>query len=125
MKKKRSITLIEIMIVILLIGIIGGALAFNMRGSMDQGRAFKSEQNMLRLHDILMLEYAKGELELSAIVADWGKYVAASPMVKDGGRELIRDGWKKVFKLSLSDDQEDILISSEKLEAFKTRHEKS
>ena len=60
--KKRFITLIEIMIVILLIGLIGGALAFNMRGSIDEGKAFKSEQNISRLHDVLMMEYANGNL---------------------------------------------------------------
>ncbi len=53
-------TLIEIMIVILLIGMIGGALAFNMRGSMDEGKKFKTRQNIARVYDILMMEHAEG-----------------------------------------------------------------
>lgn len=36
-RKKQSITLVEMMVVITLIGIIGGALAFNMRGSLQKG----------------------------------------------------------------------------------------
>ncbi len=59
--KKQAITLIEIMIVILLIGLIGGTLAYNMRGSLDKGKEFKTEQNKSKLYDVLMLEYAKGE----------------------------------------------------------------
>lgn len=37
-KRKQSITLIEMMVVITLIGIVGGALAFNMRGSIQKGK---------------------------------------------------------------------------------------
>jgi len=121
-KKKRSITLIEIMIVILLIGIIGGTLAFNMRGSMDQGRAFKSEQNMLRIHDILMLEMASSGRDLAEIVANWEENVKNSPMVKDGS-EICKDGWNKLFEVKVIDD-DDLQITSAKLEAFKKKHEK-
>ncbi len=120
-KKKRSITLIEIMIVILLIGIIGGTLAFNMRGSMDQGRAFKSEQNMLRIHDILMLEMASSGRDLPDIVANWEENVKNSPMVK-GGSEICKDGWNKPFEVKVIND--DLQITSSKLKAFKKKHEK-
>ena len=121
-KKKRAITLIEIMIVILLIGIIGGTLAFNMRGSMDQGRAFKSEQNMMRINDILMLESASRGRDLSEIVTSWEEAVSRSPMVKNGA-ELCRDGWNRAFEVKVSDEDE-LKITSAKLEAFKKKHEK-
>ncbi len=83
-KKKKAVTLIEIMIVIVLISLIGGALAFNMRGSMDQGRAFKTEQNINRAYDILMLEYAKGELVLKEIVELQKDILNKSPLVTEG-----------------------------------------
>ncbi|MCH9611107.1 MAG: hypothetical protein S4CHLAM81_15190 [Chlamydiales bacterium] len=121
-KKKRSITLIEIMIVILLIGIIGGTLAFNMRGSMDQGRAFKSEQNILRVQDILLLETAQTGKELSEVVTRWKEVVASSSMVKNAN-ELCKDGWNKEFEVSATGDDE-VEVRSAKLDAFKKKNEK-
>lgn len=122
MRKKNAITLIEIMIVILLIGIIGGTLAFNMRGSMDQGRVFKTEQNRMRIYDILMLESAQTGKELSQIAREWETYVKKSPMVRDP-KQLCCDGWKKKFKVEVQED-DDLVITSEKLEAYKKRHDK-
>ena len=43
MQKKRALTLLEIMIVIVLIGIIGSVIGVNMKGSLDAGKAFKSD----------------------------------------------------------------------------------
>ncbi len=123
MKKKRyAVTLIEMMIVIMLIGIIGGALAFNMRGSMDQGRAFKTEQNQMRIHDILSLEATKGNYTLEEVVRDWKAFIQCSPLVKDSD-ELCRDGWKHPFNV----DQEDgeIVVHSSKLSDYKKKHEKA
>ncbi len=123
MKKKRSVTLIEIMIVIMLIGLIGGALAFNMRGSMDQGRAFKTEQNQMRVHDILMLEAAKGD-DLDTVVKNWESRVTSSPLASQKNNDILFDGWKKKFLVSIVDDDE-ILVKSQKLESYKQKHEKS
>ena len=120
-KKKRSITLIEIMIVILLIGLIGGALAFNMRGSMDQGRAFKTEQNMLRISNILLLESAQSGRDLQDLVEKWEDVVGSSPMVKNRD-EVCKDGWNKPFVVKASNDE--LEITSAKLDAFKKKHEK-
>lgn len=121
MRKKRSITLIEIMIVMMLIGLIGGALAFNMRGSMDQGRVFKTEQNQMRIHDILMLEAAKGD-SLVAVVEDWETRVLKSPLANQG-KDILLDGWKQKFSVSIQDDDE-IKVSSVKLEEYKNKHAK-
>ncbi|MCP5470300.1 MAG: prepilin-type N-terminal cleavage/methylation domain-containing protein [Chlamydiales bacterium] len=118
-KKKRAITLIEIMIVILLIGIIGGTLAFNMRGSMDQGRAFKTEQNIMRIQDILLLESAQTGNDLSIVVKNWQNVVKRSTMVRDP-KEVCCDGWKKEFEVKEVDDE--VVITSKKLEAFKKKH---
>lgn len=121
MKKKRSVTLIEIMIVIMLIGLIGGALAFNMRGSMDQGRVFKSEQNLNRVHDILMLESAKGT-DLEKIADNWQWYVNNSPLGAGAGNDCTCDGWKKEFNVKVKGN--DLVVSSKKLEAHRDAHTK-
>lgn len=122
MKKKRCVTLIEIMIVIMLIGLIGGALAFNMRGSMDQGRAFKTEQNQIKIHNILMLEAAQGK-ELDTVVKNWETYVKSSPLANNKNDDILYDGWKKKFVVSVVDDDE-IKVHSEKLDTYQKKHEK-
>lgn len=104
-KKKRAITLIEIMIVILLIGLIGGALAYNMRGSLDEGKRFKTKQNINRIEDILLIEYAKGNETTEEICNHWQEIVGRSPLVKRNGREIIVDGWGEPFKVTIVDGE--------------------
>lgn len=117
-RKKRPVTLIEIMIVILLIGLIGGALAYNMRGSLDQGKAFKTEQNISRAYDILMMKCAEGE-SLDAIVEKPGDFLKNSPLVKDAEKLLV-DGWGA--PMTCTKDGDDIKITSEKLKTWNTQH---
>ncbi len=49
--KRRYITLIEIMIVMFLIALITGVLAYNYRGSLDEGKAFKTKTGLAMLRD--------------------------------------------------------------------------
>ncbi|MCH9608555.1 MAG: hypothetical protein S4CHLAM45_11330 [Chlamydiales bacterium] len=112
-KKKRSVTLIEIMIVIMLIGLIGGALAFNMRGSMDQGRVFKTEQNQARIQDILTLEIAKGE-DPAKIKSTWETKVKESPLAN---QDIVFDGWKDKFEVSV-DGEGEVVVVSKKLNTY-------
>ncbi|MEZ5315282.1 MAG: type II secretion system protein [Chlamydiales bacterium] len=114
-RKKQSVTLIEIMIVILLIGLIGGALAFNMRGSMDKGKMFKTEQNISRLYDALMMEYAKGERNLNQIIEDRENILRECPFVKDG-LTLLKDGWGNALLIKTDKDDNDLIITSPKME---------
>jgi prepilin-type N-terminal cleavage/methylation domain-containing protein len=119
-KKKRAVTLIEIMIVILLIGLISGALAFNMRGSMDKGRVFKSQQNAIRVYDILMMESAKGELDLEQIVQNKEQILNKSPLVKNGA-SLLKDGWGKSLEITINGD--DLEIFSAKAREWENAHQ--
>lgn len=106
MKKKRPVTLIELLIVILLIGIIGGALAFNMKGSLDKGKTFKTEEGMRTIKDILQLEIAQGR-SMGDVVDKWEACVKNSPLA---GRpeELMKDGWGYTYKVSIKDDDIDV-----------------
>lgn len=119
-RKKRPVTLIEIMIVILLIGLIGGALAYNMRGSLDQGKAFKTEQNISRAYDILMMKVAEGE-SMDAIVANPEEFLKKSPLVKDPEKLLV-DGWGS--KMTCKIEKDDIEITSQKLKDWNVKHGK-
>lgn len=113
--KKRAVTLIEIMIVILLIGLISGALIFNMRGSVDKGRVFKSQQNAQRVYDALMMAYAAGEISLTdienrEIVLNVLKH---SPFIKNS-EEALRDGWGNPLIIQ-SNGSDDIIVFSPKV----------
>ena len=113
-RQKRPVTLIEIMIVILLIGLIGGALAVNMRGSMDKGREFKTEQNISRVYDALMLEYAKGARPIQEIVDDKKKVLDDCPFLKKGS-DLLMDAWGQELHIEI-DENDEIVITSTKLQ---------
>ncbi len=116
-KKKRSITLIEVMIVILLIGLIGGALALNMRGSLDEGRAFKTTQNRERLYDILLMESASTGRPLADLIVEPActNIVSSSQFYKKPA-DLLKDGWGNKFALKV--EEGDLIITSKKFDKF-------
>lgn len=118
-RRKNAVTLIEIMIVILLIGLIGGALAINMRGSMDQGKVFKTRQNISRVYDVLMMEYASGTRSLEQIVSGRVQILEKSPLLKEGSK-LLKDAWGK--NLSIKIENEDLVIESDKLKKWDNDH---
>ncbi len=59
-RKKRALTLLEIMIVIFLITLITGAIGYNMKGTLDRGRAFRTEQAQAQLRDLLLICLEEG-----------------------------------------------------------------
>lgn len=120
-RKKRAITLIEIMIVILLIGLIGGALAVNMRGSMDKGRVFKTEQNINRVYDALMMEYASVGGDLASIVERREEILNHCPFIKNGA-QLLTDAWGGNLNFEIDQENDELLITSTRLEQWRARH---
>jgi type II secretory pathway pseudopilin PulG len=115
MKKKKiksAVTLIEIMIVILLIGLIGGALAYNMRGSLNEGKKFKTRETIARVEDILMLRYAEGDLTPQELTRQWREIVLSSPLIK--GNNFIKDAWGKELTVKM-DSHEVLKVESDRL----------
>ncbi|NGX47070.1 MAG: Type II secretion system protein G [Chlamydiae bacterium] len=102
MKKKRAFTLLEIMIVIFLIGLIGSVIGYNMKGSLDEGKAFKTKHAKIKIKDILELEMARG-VNPEDIVDHPEKFLKASGVVTNPGKMLL-DGWGQKFEISLKDD---------------------
>lgn len=119
-KVKRAITLIEIIIVIALISLIGSALAINMKGSLDKGRAFKTEQNIERIRNILILEMDNGE-DGETIAKEWETHVKSSPLVK--ASDVMRDGWGKEFKVTYLKGKDDFKIRSDRYQKYLKEHE--
>lgn len=117
-KKRRYITLIEIMIVIVLIGLISGALAFNMRGSLDKGKAFQTEQRQQRIEEILSIAEAEG-ISPSDIEKTWQKIVQKSPLAD--GDNTTKDGWGNEFTIAFTDGKLVVNLdktSKEKMQRF-------
>ncbi|MDR2539100.1 MAG: type II secretion system GspH family protein [Chlamydiales bacterium] len=121
MKKKQALTLLEIMIVIVLIGLIGSVLGFSMKGSLDKGKIFKTERAIQLIEDTLMLEVAKGA-SITDVVAQAETYLRNSGVVKNAPNLLI-DGWGVPFVIEIQDDQ--IVVTSERLTQLQAPHDDS
>lgn len=108
----------EMMIVIALIGIIGSIIGFSMRGSLDEGKAFKTEQAMQKLEDILELELAKGKT-WEEFEKNRQQFVQSAGLIKNPN-DVLRDGWGNDLQVT-RDDAGQLSIQSAKLDAFKLR----
>lgn len=103
----------EIMIVIFLIGLIGGVISYNMKGSMDEGRAFKSERGIEQVGDLLRLAIAKGA-SLKDVQERPEFYIKQAGIVKDA-EKLLKDGWGQPYEIVQDDARADIIVRSKKL----------
>ena len=99
-KRKRYLTLIEMMIVILLIALIGGVLAYNLRGGLDEGRGFKTTQGIQKVEDILNYELAKGTTNLDTVSSNWQEVLRQSALVSNPN-DLINDGWGRPYEVTI------------------------
>jgi general secretion pathway protein G len=120
--KKRYITLIEIMIVMFLIALITGALAYRFGGALEKGYAFKTKANIERLDAILNLGVAEHPDYMQDIQSNWKRIVDESPLVKDP-ESLKADGWGVEFKVGEEDGK--IEIHSDKYDDYLKSHPSS
>ncbi|MBS0615179.1 MAG: type II secretion system protein [Verrucomicrobia bacterium] len=121
MKKRQSITLLEIMIVIFLIGLIGGVVGYNMSGSLDRGRAFKTDQMSARAEEILELEMYTNKLTPTQVKEDATNILFKSGLFKDRN-EILKDGWGQVMKVDWNEKDSKFVVMSEKNEKYKKEH---
>ncbi len=110
--KKNYITLLEIMIVIFLIGLISAVVGYNMKGSLDKGREFKTSQAMEQIKNILLLEIEEG-CSFTDLQKDAEKILKDSNLAKDP-KALLKDGWNQNFIITYKDG--DVIVKSEKYE---------
>lgn len=102
MKKKRHITLMEIIIVMFLIALITGVIVLNYQGTLEEGKAFKTKAAIERVETILNLRAAEEPGITERLDSDWDKYIIDSPLVKNPN-DFIRDGWGKKFDVEVKD----------------------
>lgn len=121
MRRKRCpITLLEVMIVILLIGLIGGVLSYNLKGTLDRGKKFRTEEGIKRLKEILDLEVARGAVAMQSLVGAEG-YKQVAQCVRESGfitpsevDKFLTDGWGEQYRISI--EQGELMIRSPRLE---------
>jgi general secretion pathway protein G len=120
-KKKKPITLLEIMIVIFLIGLIGSVIGYNVKGSLEEGKAFRSEQGIAKLKDILQMEIANG-VSPEDIVNNPKYYLKRTGLVTDANK-LLKDGWGQPYLISQDGDY-DISVKSVAWDRHKEKRNK-
>lgn len=122
-QRKRYITLIEIMIVMFLIALITGVIAYNYRGSLDEGKAFKTRAAIEKLETILNLKISEDPNLQESITSPqvWQDIIKHSPLVSSSNA-LLKDGWGGDFTVSI--DSSGILkVSSQKYEEYVRSHQ--
>lgn len=122
-KTRRFITLVEIMIVMFLIAMITGVIAYNYTGSLDEGKAFKTKTAIDKIHTILDLHLAANPEDRDNIETNWKEIVGRSQMVKNA-KDLTNDGWGNEYRVTKGNNEE-IVIESEKYNAYRQRTDKS
>lgn len=121
--KRRFITLIEIMIVMFLIALITGVVAYNYRGTLDEGKAFKTKAGMSRLETVLSMVLADHpDADLSG--NNWQEYIRQSKIVT-GADNLMRDGWGEYYQLEFDQESHAIKLHSNKYEAYINKNKTS
>lgn len=115
--KKRAITLVEMMIVMFLIAMITGVIAYNYAGSLEEGKAFKTRAGIEKLQTVISLYQAQH----GADGASWKKMVEESPLVKNP-EDLMKDGWGAEYSVDMEGDH--IIIKSQKLIDYEAKKKK-
>jgi len=119
--KKRYITLIEIMIVMFLIALITGVIAFNYRGSLDEGKAFKTKAAIDKLETILNLKVSEDPSFQDSITSEWQNVIKHSPLVSNANA-LLKDGWGGDYTVTLESGGA-VRVRSQKYEDYISTHQ--
>lgn len=123
-KQRRFITLVEMMIVMFLIAMITGVIAYNYTGSLEEGKAFKTKAGMEKIKTILALDAAGSDID--NIKESWQTIVRNSPLVQNAN-ELINDGWGVPYTVRTdeSNNGKEIVVFSQKYEDYLKKKGKS
>lgn len=113
--KKKYVTLIEMMIVMFLIALIIGVVGYNYRGSLEEGKAFKTKAGMEKIATILNLSVAENSESLNDLGTKWEDIIRTSPLVSDAN-SLIRDGWGQKYEVTVENGR--VVVRSPKYEEY-------
>jgi prepilin-type N-terminal cleavage/methylation domain-containing protein len=113
MKKKRALTLIEIMVVLFIITIVTSVIGVNMKGTMKEGKAFKSEKGSKQVFDVLSLEMAKNAEIIDSIIEHPEIILRNSGIVSDP-KKILQDGWGEPFAIKFHEADGELKVTSKK-----------
>lgn len=119
-RRKSPITLLEIMIVIFLIALVGGVVGYNMKGSLEKGKAFRTEEAQRQIRDVLLMMASEKDKDLKTVAEDPSKYLKLSGLVKDE-KKLLRDGWGNDFEINVSKGGDDLVVYSDQLIRYRNK----
>lgn len=114
--KRRFLTLIEMMIVMFIIALITGGLAYRYVGSLDESRAFKTKVAIDRVSGILNLKAADDPSFLDRAQGEWESVLRDSPLVANAN-DLVNDGWGQKFQIEIVDG-DTIIVRSRKYDQY-------
>lgn len=120
--KKRRVTLIEMLIVMFLISMIIGVVAYNYQGTLEEGKAFKTKTAKEKLTTILTVMIAKDPTLEDDLESQWKGLVRKSPLVHNPN-DLIKDGWGQEFDVSIEDGR--VYIESQKYHEYLNKNPQS
>jgi type II secretory pathway pseudopilin PulG len=92
-------TLLEIMIVIFIIGIISSVIGYNMKGSLEKAKAFKTTEGIKKITEIFELELAQGTATIQNILNHPAVVLDNSGFVTNPA-EFLKDGWGVPYKIT-------------------------
>lgn len=121
-RRKRAMTLLEIMIVIFIIGIISSVIGYNMKGSLSKAKAFKTVEGMKKILEIFELELAQGSTTLEEIAEVPEEVLDQSGLVASG-HDLFKDGWGQRYQLKISSTGK-IVLKSKAYEGYLSKQKK-
>ncbi len=87
-KKKKALTLIEMIVVLMLLTMITGALAYNYKGSLDKGKVFEKNEVLNRVRAVLEIALAEGDIKSQQEATEWDKLIRKSPLIKNAEKTI-------------------------------------
>ena len=105
-----------------LIALITGVIAYNYRGSLDEGKAFKTKTAIEKLETILNLKVSEDPSQ-SRIASPqvWQEVITNSPLVSNPDA-LLKDGWGGDFEVT-TDSNGTVHVRSQKYDDYTNTHQ--
>lgn len=109
--QKKHMTLLEIMIVIVLIGVISGIVGVNIKGSMDKAKKAQMQLASEKLKNALMYAVTVEGKTPEEVKDKPQEALENSPLVtKNDIDKILKDPWNQPFKIEIVNDE--IVVSS-------------
>lgn len=119
-RKKRPMTLLEVMIVIFIIGIISSVIGYNMKGSLEKAKAFKTKEGIKKVKEIFDLELANGEATVNKVLKNPAAVLKNSGLVSNP-KEMLKDGWGQSYTIKLSEKTGEIEVFSSSYKKYQDK----